>query len=169
VTRLAARRAVAGAVLLGLAGCAGSSRVAGPRPDAPAEAAAAPAAADTTVAEAPPPKTTARPEAISPPEPTPAPAPAAHAAGAPADPEVAVGIGEAEKADLEAQARKDLAEAEEVLRALRVESLGGDRSEQVRTVQSLIGAARDALATDPVAAATLARKARLLAGELSPG
>jgi len=133
-------RACAAAILL--AGCASSSRVVAPEPDAPVVPAPEPVVV-----------TPAAPDSSAPP-------PAA-------DPAVAVGLDDARKAELAAQARKDIAAAERAIGALAPAPAGSTRAEKLRTAQSLLAAARDAVAADPEAAATLARKARVLAEELS--
>ena len=84
-------------------------------------------------------------------------------------PELTVGLDATKKADLTAQARADLDAAEARIRTLRRQPLGPQKSERVRTVESMIAAAREALADDPTAAANLAHKARLLAEEISSG
>lgn len=117
----------------------------------------------TTVAEsAPTPKPPPAKKDVPPtPEPTPPPE-----AKISAQQEVGVELDASTKADLAAQTRKDLEEAERLVRTLASGALTTDRREKVATVDSLITSARAAFDTDVEAAAALARKARLLAEEI---
>lgn len=84
--------------------------------------------------------------------------------------EVTVELNEAQKAELRTQAQRDLAETERILSALDRGNLSADQQEKLHSVEGLLAAARAAGEKDDVTAmANLARKARLLAGELVPG
>jgi hypothetical protein len=80
--------------------------------------------------------------------------------------EVAVKLDDSKKADLAAQTRKDLDEAERLVASVDSPSLGSSAKEKVDAVKSLIASSHAAYVTDVQAAAALAHKARLLAGEL---
>jgi hypothetical protein len=170
---------------LALGGCGGHHAVA-PSPEAPvigppmaaapAESLAAPA--DSTRAQVPPadpstPPTKPAPEAKTPPTQTPAQPPPVTPPGPEQkmspEQEVGVKIDEGKKADLAAQTRKDLEEAERLVGAVDASTLGLTAQEKVATVKSLIASSRAAYDTDVEAAAALAHKARLLAGELGKG
>lgn len=170
--RSAARRAAALASTLMLAGCSMLHR--GPSPDAPlgaspsdttaANSSAATPDSTTVAADTAPPKTTS---ASTPPKTSSNSEPAT-----PTEPkisaqqEVGVGLDATTKAGLAAQTRKDLDEAERLVRTLAAGELSTDRREKVATVDSLITSARAAFDADIEAAAALAHKARLLAEEI---
>jgi hypothetical protein len=84
----------------------------------------------------------------------------------PPDREVAVELDAAKKSELAAQARNDLEEAARLIAPVRAAPPPA-AAEKLRTVESMIDQARHALPDDPDAAATLARKARLLAEEIA--
>ncbi len=143
-----------------LAGCGGAASVA-PRADAPVDRPGPETAPD------PPPPAPAKPVADAKPAPAGTPADTL-AAAAPAVPEreVAVELGTDKRAELVVQARKDVVEAERLIAAL-APSTDEERADKVRAVEGLVAQARTALEMDPDAAATLARKARLLAEEIA--
>ena len=89
-------------------------------------------------------------------------APAAPAA----EPEVAVDLAVGKRQELATQAHKDLDVAVRLLASLGAPA-DPVRSERIRTAQSLVEQANKVLPDDPDAAATLARKARLLAEEIT--
>ena len=171
--RSAARRAAALASTVMLAGCSMLHR--GPSPDAPLGASpsdttavmdssaaipdsstvAADAAPPKTTSASTPPKTSSNSEPATPTEPK-----------ISAQQEVGVGLDATTKAGLAAQTRKDLDEAERLVRTLAAGELSTDRREKVATVDSLITSARAAFDADIEAAAALAHKARLLAEEI---
>jgi hypothetical protein len=99
---------------------------------------------------------------VAPPEPTPADPPPAIAP----EQEVGVELDAARRADLAAQATKDLEEAQHAIQTFPRESVNPERLQKIETVESLIQAARAAYDSDVEAAAALAHKARLLAAEL---
>ncbi|MFN8176899.1 MAG: hypothetical protein U0167_03185 [bacterium] len=170
---------------LALGGC-GGHRVAAPSPEAPvvgpplvaAPADSLPAAADSSVTATPPAETTTPPAkpvpdtktsaAQTPAQPPPV-APPAPEQKMSSSQEVGVKLDEGKKADLAAQTRKDLEEAERLVAAVDAGTLGLTAQEKVATVKSLIASSRAAYDTDIEAAAAFAHKARLLAGELGKG
>lgn len=84
--------------------------------------------------------------------------------------EVVVRLDRGERADLSARAREDLAEAEKLLEAADRSAWGTEDLDRLAAVKELMEAARTSYAEqDYDAAATLARKARLLATELTGG
>jgi outer membrane biosynthesis protein TonB len=187
MTRRARAARILPVVLLSLAlgGCGGHHVVA-PAPDAPvlgpplaltpADSSVAPA--DSLPAPMAPGDSTTTPmkavsEAKTPPAQTPAQSPpttppAPEQKMSP-DQEVGVKLDEGKRADLAAQTRKDLEEAERLVSAVDASTLGLTAQEKVATVKSLIASSRAAYGTDVEAAAALAHKARLLAGELGKG
>lgn len=155
-----ARRVRASTALLAatwLGGCAAFARRApadAPLEEDPGEAVAA---ADTSAGAA------ATPPSETTPGPTPVTLPPA-----PIGPEQEVGVDldVARRAELVAQATKDLEEAQRMIRAVPRDTAGPERLQKIETVESLIQAARAAFDTDVQAAAALAHKAQLLAAEL---
>jgi hypothetical protein len=93
---------------------------------------------------------------------------------APADPtpakDVVVRLDRGERADLSARAREDLEQAETMLERTDRSAWGTEESNRLAAVKELMDAARTSYeAQEYEAAATLARKARLLATELAGG
>lgn len=84
-------------------------------------------------------------------------------------PHLKVDVADEEKAALAAQAKDDLAQTTALLAKIDRKSLGPEALEKLKTVESLMAAAKTAGENDDVAAmANLARKARLLSAELVP-
>ncbi len=80
---------------------------------------------------------------------------------------VSVALSDDEQVRLFEQARNDLARVAEVTRALAGMTLPEEKADRRQVLERLVASARDALADDdPAAAASLSRKARLLAEEL---
>jgi hypothetical protein len=74
-----------------------------------------------------------------------------------------------QRANLAAQASKDLDAAQHAIQTLPRQNVPAARLQKIETVEGLIHAARAAYDSDIEAAASLAHKARLLATELGPG
>jgi hypothetical protein len=145
----------------------------GPEASAPSDSTTSATPTDSTAVAVPaPPKSPPGAKEIAPSKPSGSP-PASTSPASPPEPkissqqEVGVELDAATKADLAAQTRKDLDEAERLVRTLASGELSADRRERVATVDSMITSARAALDTDLEAAAALARKARLLAEEIA--
>ena len=174
------RRAAALALTFLFAGCSILHR--GPAPDAPVVAPPTDvAAADTTAAtqdstsgtpdttlaaDTTTPKTSTSGVAKDAPAPKPTPETPPPEPKISAQQEVGVGLDATTKADLAVQTRKDLDEAERLVRTLAAGELSAERREKVATVDSLITSSRAAFDADIEAAASLAHKARLLAEEI---
>jgi hypothetical protein len=81
---------------------------------------------------------------------------------------VSIDLGAGERSRLEVEARRDLAEAEIVVRSVRRDRLDAAGLERLSAVEGLIEQARTAYAADDMeSTASFARKARLLALEVT--
>lgn len=98
----------------------------------------------------------------------PPPAATAGSNGSRGNPAVSIDLGAGERSRLEVEARRDLADAEFVVRSVRRDHLDTVGLERLSAVEGLIEQARSAYAADDLeSAASFARKARLLALEVT--